>query len=220
MEITQEKIQELKKQILEQINSTFPEDKKQAAIEQIQAMNQEQFIDFLNQNKLVQTKEDSDSSKKNLNQGYSEKQETPFRQIIQGKIPSYKIDENKECIAVLEINPISPGHCIIIPKNPVHEPSNIPQQCFSLAKKISKKLKTKFKPKDVLITSSSVLGEIILDVIPQYENESLGSQRTQAKKEELETLQKALEKKSRPKSKKEKIKNKTKEKTSIPKRIP
>lgn len=226
MKINQEKILELKKQVLKQINTTFPPDKKQAAIEQINDMNREQFIEFLNQNKLIQTKADSDfPSKNNLNESYSEQQETPFRQIVQGKIPSYKIDENKECVAVLEINPVSPGHSIIIPKNPVHEPSNLPQQCFSLAKKLSKKLKTKFKPREVIIASSSVLGEIILNVVPQYENETLESQRSQAKKEDLETLQKALEKKSKqkstvPKVKKEKIKSKTKERSIIPKRIP
>ena len=36
--------------------------------------------------------------------------------IIEEKIPSYKIQENK-AVAVLEINPISEGHTIVIPKN-------------------------------------------------------------------------------------------------------
>lgn len=235
MKITQEKIQELKKQVLEQINSTFPPEKKQAAIQQIEAMDQEQFIEFLNQNKLIQTKASQESTvQEPLAQekpyasgvsGFSEEQETPFRQIVQEKIPSYKIDENKECIAVLEINPVSTGHCIIIPKNPVHEPSKIPQQCFSLTKKLSRKLKTKFKPKDVLISSSNVLGETIINVIPKYENETLESQRKQASQKDLETLQKTLEKKSRAKSRpnrtsKKSKKSDSKSKEIIPKRIP
>ena len=49
MEVSQEQIQELKKQVLEQINSTFPEEKKQAAVQQIESMEQEQFIEFLKQ---------------------------------------------------------------------------------------------------------------------------------------------------------------------------
>jgi histidine triad (HIT) family protein len=228
MGISQEQIQELKKQVLEQINSTFPPEKKDSAIEQINAMNQEQFIEFLNQNKLIQTKSNPESQIQEKNPvseniGYSEQQETPFRQIIQNKIPSYKLDENKESIAVLEINPISPGHCIIIPKNPIHEPSKIPQSCFSLAKKLSRKIKTKFKPKEVIIASSNVLGETILNIVPQYENETLESPRIPAKKEDLQKLQKVLEKKSKPKSKTgtKKIKKEdSKSKEIIPKRIP
>ncbi len=220
MEVSQEQIEQLKKQVLEQIDSTFPEDKKQEAKERIFSMNKEEFIEFLKQNKLVQ-----DPNSPNPEATSSGPQETPFRQIIQGNIPSHKIDENKECIAVLEINPISPGHSIIIPKEAVHEVSKIPQTCLFLAKKIAKKIKTKFKPKDVLVSSSSVLGEIIINILPQYENETLESQRSQAKEEELQKLQKLLEKKSRakntvPKVKKEKLNSSQSNKTILPRRIP
>ena len=39
-----------------------------------------------------------------------------FCKIINGEIPSYKIYEDDEILAFLDINPVSPGHTLIIPK--------------------------------------------------------------------------------------------------------
>jgi hypothetical protein len=112
MDIPKEKIQELKKQVIDQINSTFSEEKKQPAIQQVNSMGDSDFIEFLKQNNLI-----NDSS-----ENTETSQESPFRQIVSGNLPSSKVGENEKAIAVLEINPVSPGHTIIIPKNPISEP--------------------------------------------------------------------------------------------------
>jgi len=39
-----------------------------------------------------------------------------FSKIVQGKIPSYKIAEDKNYYAFLDINPNSRGHTLVIPK--------------------------------------------------------------------------------------------------------
>lgn len=39
-----------------------------------------------------------------------------FAKIVAGEIPSYKIAENKKCLAFLDINPIAKGHTLVIPK--------------------------------------------------------------------------------------------------------
>lgn len=39
-----------------------------------------------------------------------------FCRIIAGQIPCYKVYENKDVLAFLDINPISDGHTIVIPK--------------------------------------------------------------------------------------------------------
>lgn len=39
-----------------------------------------------------------------------------FCKIINGEIPSYKIYEDDMILAFLDINPVSPGHTLIIPK--------------------------------------------------------------------------------------------------------
>lgn len=39
-----------------------------------------------------------------------------FTKIINGEIPSYKIAENKNFFAFLDINPLTEGHTLIVPK--------------------------------------------------------------------------------------------------------
>lgn len=41
---------------------------------------------------------------------------TIFSKIVKGEIPSYKIAENDEFFAFLDINPMSKGHVLVIPK--------------------------------------------------------------------------------------------------------
>lgn len=42
---------------------------------------------------------------------------TIFSRIIQGEIPCYKIAENDEFFAFLDINPLSKGHTLVVPKH-------------------------------------------------------------------------------------------------------
>ena len=42
-----------------------------------------------------------------------------FSKIIAGDIPCYKIAENEHCIAFLDINPLSEGHALVVPKKEV-----------------------------------------------------------------------------------------------------
>jgi histidine triad (HIT) family protein len=41
---------------------------------------------------------------------------TIFSKIIQGEIPSYKIAENDQFFAFLDINPMAKGHVLVVPK--------------------------------------------------------------------------------------------------------
>ena len=42
---------------------------------------------------------------------------TIFSRIIQGEIPCFKIAENDEFFAFLDINPLSKGHTLVVPKH-------------------------------------------------------------------------------------------------------
>ena len=44
---------------------------------------------------------------------------TIFSKIVAGEIPSYKIGENDEFFAFLDINPITAGHTLVIPKKEI-----------------------------------------------------------------------------------------------------
>jgi histidine triad (HIT) family protein len=68
-----------------------------------------------------------------------------FCKIIKGEVPSYKIWEDKNFFAFLDINPINPGHTILVPKKhldyifDLEEP--LYSEIFKTAKKLSKPLK-------------------------------------------------------------------------------
>ncbi|MGN0202688.1 MAG: HIT family protein [Candidatus Cryptobacteroides sp.] len=42
---------------------------------------------------------------------------TIFTKIAKGEIPSYKVAENEDYYAFLDINPLARGHVLVIPKN-------------------------------------------------------------------------------------------------------
>ena len=44
--------------------------------------------------------------------------ETLFQKIIDGKIPCYKVYEDSQVLAFLDIQPLSRGHTLVIPKEP------------------------------------------------------------------------------------------------------
>ena len=44
---------------------------------------------------------------------------TILTKIIKGEIPSYKVAENNQFYAFLDINPLSKGHTLVVPKNEV-----------------------------------------------------------------------------------------------------
>lgn len=195
-------IDSIKNQIIEQIKSwNTSEDQKVNAIEQIQAMSPEELEEFLKKNNAIKSED---------------KQECPFCLIIQGKIPSYKLSENKDAIAVLEINPLSKGHTIIVPKKH-DEIDKISASSYSLAKKISNKIKSKLKPKEINISTSKVLNHAIINVIPSFGNEK--GERKKAEKTELEQLQNALKIEKKVRVKKEKVIQNT-NLPRIPRKIP
>ena len=44
--------------------------------------------------------------------------ETIFSKILRGEIPCHKVYEDDRVFAFLDINPLSPGHTLVIPKEP------------------------------------------------------------------------------------------------------
>jgi len=71
---------------------------------------------------------------------------TIFSKIIKGEIPSYRIAENEDYFAFLDINPLKPGHTLIIPKKETDYIFDLEDVCLSgmilFAKKIALAIKT------------------------------------------------------------------------------
>ena len=188
MALTQEQAEQIKKQLLSQLKNLAPEQQEQVK-QQIKAMNEEQLEQFLIQNKMVQQGENPKDSKA------SEEGGCIFCSIAEETTKSYKLDENKSAIAILDINPLSKGHSLIIPKK--HKTiEKLPSSVLSLAKKIAKKIKSKLKPEEIKIETMSIQGHTIVNVIPPYKNQKL--EKRSASQEELQQLQTLLEKKKKP----------------------
>ena len=50
-----------------------------------------------------------------------------FCRIISGDIPAMKIYEDENCIATMDINPATPGHTLILPKNHYKDLTELPE---------------------------------------------------------------------------------------------
>ena len=55
---------------------------------------------------------------------------TIFSKIIDGKIPCYKVAENKDFLAFLDINPNALGHTLCIPKKEVDDILELDQETY------------------------------------------------------------------------------------------
>ncbi|MBW2709149.1 MAG: HIT family protein [Deltaproteobacteria bacterium] len=63
-----------------------------------------------------------------------------FCKIINGEIPSFKVYEDNRVFAFMDINPISPGHTLIIPKNHAANLMEISNEDLAAVHKASKKV--------------------------------------------------------------------------------
>ncbi len=190
MPLTKEQSEEIKKQLLLQVEK-LPQENKEQIRQHISQLNEEQLEEFLKQNKIqLQQPGQAQQGTEPLATGT----QCIFCSIIKNEIPSNKIAENKKAIAILEINPLSKGHTIIIPiEHTTIE--KIPGPALTLAQKITKKIKTKLKPEDVKIETSSFQGHAIINVIPFYKD--VPPKKEKASEKELKQLQAKLETKKR-----------------------
>ncbi|MFI3261860.1 MAG: HIT family protein [Rikenellaceae bacterium] len=69
---------------------------------------------------------------------------TIFTKIIQGEIPCYKVAENENNFAFLDINPLTEGHTLVVPKREVDNLFDLPEEEYKelldFARTIAKKM--------------------------------------------------------------------------------
>lgn len=187
MAFTKEQMEEVKKQIFEQTKH-LPEDRRKAIEAQIETMSPEQLELFVRQQTSTQKGQASGENK------------GIFRMIIDGDIPSKKIEENKESVAVISKRAISKGHVLIIPKKLARDSKEIPSSAFSMAKKISKKIISKLKASSTEIQTETAFGETIINIIPVYDKPvNINSPRYEVGDEEISELNNLLKFVKKPK---------------------
>jgi histidine triad (HIT) family protein len=53
-----------------------------------------------------------------------------FTKIINGEIPCYKITENEDFIAFLDVNPNAKGHTLCVPKQEINKIFDMPEDLY------------------------------------------------------------------------------------------
>jgi histidine triad (HIT) family protein len=98
-----------------------------------------------------------------------------FCKIIKGKIPSYKVYEDKDFFAFLDMNPLNPGHTLLVPKKHVKYVNDYEPFCeyWQIARKLSKKIEKAMK---CILVSYIVYGLGVphahIHLIPKFENDA------------------------------------------------
>lgn len=172
MVLSKEDIEEVKGQLRQQI-ANLPADKKAEAERQINELS----------DNAVEALVEEQRGKASAGGG-----KTIYRMIVDGDVESVKIGENEYGVAVLEINPISKGHVLVIPKKVVEVEGKLPKDVLSLAGVLAKRIIKELKAKSAKIQTEKKFGECVVNVIPSYEKNKemdLRAGRSSASKEEL-----------------------------------
>lgn len=65
-----------------------------------------------------------------------------FSRIVKGEIPCYKVAESDSCFAFLDINPLSKGHTLVIPKKEIDYIFDVEDELYTdlmvFAKRVAK----------------------------------------------------------------------------------
>src|SRR3989338_3360521 len=122
-------------------------------------------------------------------------------QIVEGKIPSFKIAENPKAIAILDINGANPGHAFIIPKGHYPIIEQVPDEdmgaLFSLANKVSVALFDLIGAEGTNIFVSNgipagqTVAHFLINVVPRKQNDGINFQwkPKQLSEEEISTVE-------------------------------
>lgn len=103
-----------------------------------------------------------------------------FCKLANKEIPTNIIYENKNFVAFLDANPVSKGHCLVVPKkhmkNILDADDKAIKEGFLIASKIAKFLKKKFKCEgvNILTNANARAGQTVMHfhihIIPRYKN--------------------------------------------------
>lgn len=117
------------------------------------------------------------------NTGNKDNENCIFCKILKGEIPSNKVFENDNFVAILDAFPANLGHTLIIPKNHYFNifdiPEEILQEGHKIAKIVASSLKDILEIKDfnILQNNGIMAGQTVfhfhIHVIPRKENDKV-----------------------------------------------
>ncbi len=102
-----------------------------------------------------------------------------FCKIANGEIPSHTVYEDEQFRVIMDVNPVSPGHMLILPKEHYQDLYELPEDtaaaAMQLAKRMAEAVKASLQPDglNVMQNNGKVAGQTVmhyhLHVIPRYE---------------------------------------------------
>ena len=112
------------------------------------------------------------------------KQQCLFCQISGGKVESRKVYEDDEILAILDINPASKGHTLVLPKEHYQILAQIPDDLASKLFNVTNKLAAilfdvvKAEGTNIFIANGQAAGQksphAVIHIIPRYEGDGVG----------------------------------------------
>lgn len=97
-----------------------------------------------------------------------------FCKIVKGEIPSYKVYEDADFMAFLDIAPLNKGHVLVIPKKHYRWTWDVPNfgEYWEVARKVAKgSMKGLGAPMVEFLTHGTDVKHAHIWVVPIYENE-------------------------------------------------
>jgi histidine triad (HIT) family protein len=112
-----------------------------------------------------------------------QKQQCIFCQIMSGKVPSKKVFEDDQCFAILDINPATKGHILVIPKEHYAIMPQIPDDkighLFNISRQLSQVMLRALKVSgtNLFVANGLAAGQrsqhFMIHVIPRLEGDKL-----------------------------------------------
>ncbi|HOR23433.1 MAG TPA: HIT family protein [Candidatus Saccharibacteria bacterium] len=125
--------------------------------------------------------------------------ESIFAKIIKDEIPGFKIYEDENTIALLDIHPVQPGHTLVIPKQQIDHFEDLPDNLYfavwETVKKVANRLKILNRERIGIIVDGSGVPHAHVHLIPfdtTKELVTLADMKAKPNFEELEKMSKKL----------------------------
>ena len=127
-----------------------------------------------------------------------------FAKIIRGEAPCYKLYEDEDVLAFLDLFPQSYGHCLVIPKNaPARNILEIDDanlaKVMAVVRKLTQAVVDELEPAGVQVAqfngapAGQTVFHIHMHIVPRYEGDTLGMHASQqADAAQLQALQARL----------------------------
>jgi histidine triad (HIT) family protein len=98
-------------------------------------------------------------------------QRTIFNDIVEGKVPCYKIYEDENYLSFLDLYPRAKGHSLVIPKKHYQWTYEVPDfgDYWNVARKVGLHLKTNLNAKWLSFFTHGSIPYAHIHILPRYE---------------------------------------------------